>query len=501
MTSAAAPSIQPDAGRFLVIDVGTTGLRSSIVDRRLGIDHYEYRANPPSIPFDGLVEFDATRLADLVLETAHAVIARANGPIDAVGITNQRASTIVWDRATGVPIGPGLGWQDLRTITECIVAKAEHGWTVAPNQSITKLAWLLQNTAGIDGRDLCFGTIDSWITWTLTEGALHVSDGTNMSTTTTGMRVADGSTWADDRLAHFGIAESLLPRVVDSAGVVGAATALPGSPPIAALVGDQQASLIGQACVRPGTAKLTLGTGGMLDLVTEAPAPSEIRRDPAGTYALPTWQIGGQLTWGAEAIMLSAGTNVEWLRDDLRIIADSAASHDVARRCTTTDGVVYVPALLGLGTPRWDYGARGTLLGMTRGTECPHIVRAVLEGVAHRCADMVDAATADTGIAIDMIRLDGGMSQNPTVVQAVADATGVPIEVSPTTEATTRGAAFLAGLGIGVWSDVTDVAPLWDPTASTTPDPTVDRPAARKRWRRALDRAGEWHPDLSALDF
>ena len=301
--------------RFLVVDVGTTGLRASVVNERLQIEHLEYRSNPPITPFDGLVEFDAAQMATLALDACQCAIAAIDGTIDAVGITNQRASTIVWDRATGAPIGPGLGWQDLRTITECIVAKAEHDWNLAPNQSITKLSWILANSPDAVGRDLCFGTIDSWIAWTLTEGHAHVSDATNMSTTTTGMRIADGSDWAYDRLERFGIsgeqAGGLLPRLTNSAEIVGHATALPGAPPIAALIGDQQASLIGQACVRPGCAKLTLGTGGMLDLVTEAPAPTEIQRNPAGTYALPVWQLNGDLTWGTEGIMLSAETNIE----------------------------------------------------------------------------------------------------------------------------------------------------------------------------------------------
>ncbi|MEP4649647.1 MAG: FGGY-family carbohydrate kinase, partial [Ilumatobacter sp.] len=411
-----------------------------------------------------LVEFDAAHLASLVLDASRAALASVDSPVAAVGITNQRASTIVWDRATGEPVAPGLGWQDLRTITECIVAKATHDWTVAPNQSLTKLGWLLANSGDLDGRDLCFGTIDSWIARTLTDGAIHVSDGTNMSTTTTGMRIADGSAWATDRLAEFGIPEAILPLVVDSTGVVGHATALPGSPPIASLIGDQQASLIGQGCVEPGVAKLTLGSGAMLDVVTGAPPPSRIERSPAGTYALPTWQLGGKLTWGAEAIMLSAGTNIEWLRDDLGLIETSAHSHDVAQGCSSTGGVVYVPALLGLGTPDWDYGARGTLVGMTRGTERPHVVRAVLEGIAHRCADMVDAVRADTGVSVESLRVDGGMSVNPTMIAALADATGCRVEVSPTTEATTRGAAFLAGLALGRWDDVTDVRHLWRPS-------------------------------------
>jgi len=486
---------------LLVIDVGTSGLRAAIVDEQLDIVDIEFRANPPSTPFEGLVEFDATKLAALALDACREVTRRSSVPVAAVGITNQRASTVIWDRSSGVPVASGIGWQDLRTITECIVARAEHGWSIAPNQSITKVASILTNTPGLDQANLCFGTIDSWIAWSLTEGAAHVSDGTNMSTATTGMRVADGSTWARDRLDYFGIDTSLLPTVVDSASIVGHATALAGAPPIAAMVGDQQASLIGQACVRPGSAKLTLGTGGMLDLVTEEAPPTEIERNRAGTYSLPTWQLDGELTWGAEGIMLSAGTNVEWLRDDLDILDSAAASHEVAQQCAATDGVVYVPALLGLGTPRWDYGARGTLLGMTRGTERSHVVRAVLEGVAHRSADLIDAATLDTGVDVTSVRVDGGMSQNPTVIQALADVTGLNVEVAPSVESTTRGAAFLAGLAIGVWSDVTDVAALWRAAAAVGPRSTFDRAAARTRWEDAIARSGEWHPELSALEF
>jgi len=485
---------------FLVIDVGTTGLRAAILDDRLAIIDYEYRSAPPDVPFEGLAEFDAALLSASVLDACRTVM-RRNDAVVAVGITNQRASTVVWSRSTGQPIAPGIGWQDLRTITECIVARAELGWSVAPNQSITKLAAILAAHPDHDLGDLCFGTIDSWLAWTLTNGAIHVSDGTNMSTTTTGMRIADGSNWAVDRLAHFGIDPTVLPTVVDSASVVGDATALPGSPPIAALIGDQQASLIGQGCVSPGDAKLTLGTGGMLDVVTGSAPPTEIARNAAGTLALPTWQLGGELTWGAEGIMLSAGTNIEWLRDDLGIIDTCSASHDIAEQCTGTDGVVYVPALLGLATPQWDYGARGTLLGLTRGTGRADVVRAVLDGVAHRSADLVEAVVADTGVSIDTLRLDGGMAENPTLVQGVADATGVAVQVSPTTEATSRGAAFLAGLAVGRWTDVTDVADLWNPVRTVQPSPDVDRPALRTRWADATERAGGWHRDLSALDF
>lgn len=486
---------------LLVIDVGTTGLRAAIVDESLRVRVLEHRACPPSTPAPGLVEFDGALIARLVLEAANQVIAAADGPIDAVGITNQRASVLMWDRSTGAPLAPGLGWQDLRTVGECIMAKIEHGWTIAPNQSSTKAGWLLANTPGLDGRDVCIGTIDSWVAWTLTEGAVHVSDHTNASATTNGLRLVDGSGWNTAICEAFGVPTSVLPDVVDSVGVVGRATALTGSPPIAAMLGDQQASLIGQSCIKPGRAKITFGSGGMLDVCTDQPTPDGAHRNGSGTYPLPLWVIDGQFTWGVEGIMLSAGTNVEWLCDDMGLIESPEQSHDVASVCPDSAGVVYVPALLGLGTPRWDYGARGTLLGLTRGSTRSHVVRAVLEGVAHRGADLLDAAIADSGMSIDTVRIDGGMSRNPTFVQALADATGRPIDVAAVAESTTIGAAFMAGLGVGVWGDIHDLDELWRPARTVVPGAGIDRAANRSRWADALDRAAGWHPDLSALDF
>lgn len=486
---------------FLVIDVGTTGLRASVVNESLEIVTYEHRHCPPTSPAPGLVEFDAVEMAAKVLDAATAAIGSFGGPIDAVGITTQRASVVVWDRTTGVPVGPGLGWQDLRTVMECIVAKAEHGWALAPNQTATKLQWLLANTPGLADRDLCAGTVDSWIAWTLSQGGIHVSDHTNSSASTSGLREMDSTGWRGDVLDAFGIPPSILPTVVDSAGIVGMASALPGAPPIASMIGDQQASLIGQGCIRPGRAKITFGTGGMLDVCTDSGTPEVANRSPHGTFPLPVWSINGQIGWGVEGIMLSAGTNVEWLRDDLGLIDSAAESHDVASQCVDAGGVVYVPALLGLGTPKWDYGARGTLLGLTRGTERRHVVRAVLEGVAQRGADLVDAAIADTIADIESIRIDGGMSRNPTFVQALATATGRDIEVAPVVESTTIGAAFLAGLGIGTWSDLGDIESLWSPAQVVAPDASVDRDALRLTWSDALNRASGWFPDLSALDF
>ena len=237
----------------------------------------------------------------------------------------------------------------------------------------------------------------------------------------------------------------------------------------------------------------------MLDLCTDGVTPSAAHRHASGTYPLPLWSQDGRITWGVEAIMLSAGTNIEWLRDDLGIIASAAESHDIAATCDSTDGVVFVPALLGLGTPHWDYGARGALFGVTRGTTRAHIVRAVLEGVAHRGADLVDAAQADSGVTIADIRIDGGMSRNPTFVQALANATNREVKVSSMTEATTLGAGFLAGTAAGQWSHLsTAVATL---TWASTVHPLGETGISRQQWSTAVERSRSWIPDLSALDF
>src|SRR4029079_16848630 len=405
-----------------------------------------------------------------------------------VGISNQRASTLVWDRSTGQPIAPGLGWQDLRTVFDCITARSDLGLALAPNQSATKVAWLLNNIAGARDRDLCFGTVDTWVAWVLSGGTVHVTDPSNAAVT--GLLLADTTGWSTEACAALGVPMEMLPTVVDSTGVFGEASALAGSPPLAALVGDQQGSLVGQGCVRPGLAKITFGTGGMFDVCTGARAPASARRSDHGTFPIVAWSRAGQRTWGAEAIMLSAGTNVDWLRDDLGIIDTAAHSHEVASQCEHTDGVVYVPALMGLGTPHWDYGARGTLLGLTRGSGRPQLVRAVLEGIAHRGAALLEAAEADFGGSIGAVRVDGGMSQNPTFIQALANTTGRAIEVSPQTEATTIGAAYLAGLAVGVWGSFDDIAEAWKPQLVVEPSGQLDR----QQWARAIERARGWIP-------
>ena len=478
---------------ILVVDVGTSGLRAAVVrpDGTVAVDHH--RPLLPSTPEAGLVEFDPAEMARTALEVAREVLA-AGGPVDAVGIANQRASTILWDRATGEPLGPGIGWQDLRTVGTCLVLQAD-GIHVAPNASATKAAYLLDQADPDRSRDVCVGTVDSWLAWHLSEGAVHVTDATNAAVT--GLLKGDASGWDERVLDALRIPRACLPEVVDTSGVVGSASALDGAPPIAALVGDQQSSLVGQGGVEPGLAKITFGTGGMLDLHLGETRPRFERQGDGGCFPIVAWRRDGVTTWGVEAVMLSAGTNVEWLRDDLGLIATAAESHEVASRCDTTDGVVYVPALLGLGTPRWDYGARGALLGLTRGSERPQIVRAVLEGVAQRGADLVAAAEADTGLGIPALRVDGGMTENPTFVQALADATQRPVEVSPVREATTLGAAFLAGLSVGTWGGWDDIAAMWRPEDVVAPGAPLDR----ERWASAVERAAAWYPELSSLSF
>jgi glycerol kinase len=487
----------------LAIDVGTSSVRAAVVNAAGEVVTSFQQPALPTSPMINFVEFDPAEQAAVALAVAHQALAGWGAPVAAVGITNQRASTILWDRATGAPVGPGVGWQDLRTVGMCLALQAE-GLSLAPNASATKLSFLLdladpdrsRSAAG----ELAFGTVDTWLAWTLSEGAAHVTDPGNAAVT--GLVAADGSGWDDVVLGKLRIPPEVLPAIVDSSGVVGAASALPGAPPIGGLAGDQQASLLGQGCVVPGAAKLTLGTGGMLDVCTGPTPPAAAARGAAGTIPIVAWRRAGLTTWGAEGIAITAGTAVEWIRDGLGLIADSAASETVAASVPDTGGVVFVPALFGLGTPHWDYGARGGFFGLTRGTGRAEMVRAVLEGIAHRGADLLEAAEADTGLSIAELRLDGGMSANSVVMQALADFTGRPVAVSPVTEATTLGAAYLAGLAAGVWTDEAETAALF--RAKEVAEPSLGaaaRAEARARFAAAVGQSAGWVPELSAISF
>lgn len=457
-----------------------------------GVDHVHRRATPPTVPFPGLVEFDADGLARAALETARDTLA-AGGPVDAVGIATQRASAIAWDPSTGRALGPGLGWQDLRTAGTCLELQAE-GIRLSPSESATKYAWLLDQYDPSRSAGTRLGTVDAWIAWHLSGGELHVTDPGNAGTS--GLLDAQGMAWLDDLAGRLGVPTDALPRIVPSSGAIGPAAALPGGPPICGLAGDQQASLMGQSCSLPGLAKATFGTGAMLDVCVAA-RPAFAARGPHGCFPIVAWAREGTTTWGVEAIMLAAGSTVDWLVDDLGLLSSASESAVVAAGCADTGGVVMVPALSGYGTPLWDFGARGALLGLTRGSGRAQLVRAVLEGVAQRGADLLEAAEADAGTPLPSLRVDGGMSANPVFVQALADACGRPIELSALQEATTLGAGYLAGLAIGTWAGYDDIAAAWKPRAVIEPAAPMDR----ERWRDALRRAAEWYPELTAVKF
>lgn len=335
----------------LVVDVGTTGVRAAVVREDATIVGFTYAPLPPTSPFPGLVEFDGVAMREAVLGVAHAALA-AGDAVRAVGITAQRASTIVWDARTGEPLAPGLGWQDLRTVGDCIRLRGEKGLVFAPNQTATKLTWLRANVEAARSPHARVGTVDTWVAAVLSNFSVHATDSSNAAVT----GLADHAsltkhTWSASVLDALNINPSALPRIVPTMSTIGTASALPGAPPIMAMVGDQQASLVGQGGVVPGAAKATFGTGGMLDMYSGTVTPPHLARTSAGTFPIVVYSQGNTLHWGAEAIMLTAGSNVEWLVSDMGLIPNAVASDALAASVTSSDGVVFVPSLIGMGTP------------------------------------------------------------------------------------------------------------------------------------------------------
>jgi glycerol kinase len=451
----------------------------------------------------GLVELDGAALGKAVMEAARSTLDEV-GQVAGVGVTNQRGTTIVWDAGTGAPIGPALSWQDLRTAGTCLELQAE-GLRLAPNESATKLAWLLDTYDPARSRDLRFGTLDTWVTWLLTDGRAHITDPSNAAVT--GLLPTEavlagksGLVWDQERLDRFRVPRECMPTLTASSGVLAEASALTGSPPIYSMVGDQQASLMGQGCVHPGDAKATFGTGAFLDVnIGGSPPPfgTSGKSGEQGCFPIIAWEREGAVTWGVEAVMLSAGTALSWLVDDVGILSSPAESAEVAGRCTDTGDVFFVPALIGLGTPYWDFGARTLLIGMTTGTGRPELVRAVLRGIAQRGADLLEAAEVDAGQTVARLRVDGGMAANPVFVQELADACQRPVEIASEVEATSLGAGLMAGLAAGLWSTYEDVAAVITPRSVVEPAGD-DR---RLRWKEAVARSERWIPELSALKF
>jgi glycerol kinase len=429
-------------------------------------------ATPPSHPQPGHVEFDADALADAALRAAATVL--EGETVAAVGIANQRASAVVWDHATGRPVGPGIGWQDNRTTQECVVALS-HGVRLAPNQTPTKAGWLWNQVDPQRTRDIRVGTIDSWLVDRLSNGASHITDASNAYTS--GFLNRAGTDWDDDVLEAVKIPRRALPECDDSMGRVATASAIQGKPPISAIVGDQQASMFGQGCLDVGDMKATFGTGGSLNICVGQDQlwPS------AGSFPIVAWRQAGATCWGLEAIMLSAGSCIDWLCE-LGVLNSPGDAAGVAGQCDDTGDLVFVPALNGLGSPYWDMSATGMLFGMTRGTRRPEVVRAVIEGIAHRGADLVESVSADSERA-DELRVDGGMTANPLFVQALADATQLPIAVSSEIEATATGAARMALVGVGA-AEISDTMSSTSSTMRVSPRASLDR----TRWARAIER-------------
>ena len=312
---------------ILVVDVGSSSVRASVVQPDGTVDHVHSEPVVASTPAPSFVEVDAASIATSVLAVARATLAQA-GSVEGIGIADQRATTVLWDRASGDPVGPAISWQDLRTVVTCLMLR-DQGVLLAPNESATKLAFLLDLADPDRSRDLCFGTMDTWIAWTLSAGSLHVTDATNAAVT--GLQDSTtGRTGTRGCSRYSNIPAGVLPRVVDSSGTIGEASALEGSPPICGIVGDQQASLVGQGCTLPGLAKITFGTGGFLDACVGPDRPEFARRGKGGTFPIAAWQRAGRITWGVEAVILSAGSCIDWLRDDLGLIATSAETDDLA---------------------------------------------------------------------------------------------------------------------------------------------------------------------------
>jgi glycerol kinase len=481
--------------RALAIDVGTTSIRTALVDLEGNVTAIHQQRLTVSTPQPGEVELDATEIGRIVFDLAQRTL-HDGGPCDVVGITNQRATTIVFDPVSGEPVGPAIGWQDLRTVIDCLVLQGE-GLRLMPNQSATKAQWLVAQS-GRNKQELRFATVETWVTWLLTQGSVHVTDRSNAGVN--GLVKLDLSTWDERILTTLDLDLMMMPSIVDTMGNHGLASALPGSPPITALIGDQPASLFGLSCVTRG-AKITFGTGAMLDMVRGGSGPTSMSVFPSGCFPTVLRSRNGDVVWGVEAIVFAAGACIEWLRDDLGLLDEAAQSETLARSVESCDGVSFVPALSGLGTPQWDFGARGGFFGLTRGSTRAHLVRAVLEGIAQRGADLVDAAQVETGTALSELRVDGGMTANRFFVQCLANFTGLTVTVSSELEATTRGAGLMALVGAG-HLDIDDVENLWSPAEVFSPALSNDeRLKLRSTWADTVRRVEKTIPELSSIEF
>jgi len=493
------------ARAVLALDQGTTSSRALVIDRDGRILAVAQREFPQHFPQPGWVEHDPEDLWGTQRDTAIEALREAGmaaGDVAAVGITNQRETAIVWERATGRPIHRAIVWQDRRTADACAAledagagdaVRATTGLRLDPYFSATKIAWILDRVPGARVRaeagDLAFGTVDSWLVWRLTAGRAHVTDATNASRTS--LYDLRRGRWDDAMLATFGVPRAMLPEVRGSSEAVGtcAAPREIAGVPIAGIAGDQHAALFGQACFRAGMAKNTYGTGCFLLLHTgDRPAFSD-----HGLLTTVAWRLGDRTEYALEGSVFVGGAAVQWLRDGLGLIAASGDVERLAASVPDTGGVVLVPAFTGLGAPYWDPHARGALLGITRGTTAAHVARAALEAIAFQSHDLLVAMAGDAGAPVAELRVDGGATANGLLLQLQADVSGVPVVRPAVTETTALGAAFLAGLAVGFWRDRAEIEGLWREDARF--EPRADRDAMRSRlsdWARAVERARGW---------
>jgi glycerol kinase len=470
---------------LLAIDQGTTGTTCLVVDEALRPRGRGYREIRQRFPQPGWVEHDPEELLTSVSEAAAEALTAAgigSRDLQAIGIANQRETTVLWDARTGRAVHDAIVWQDRRTADRCRELPAElvrerTGLVPDPYFSATKLEWLLARYAG----DLRFGTVDAWLLWRLSGGEAHVTDLSNASRTM--LLSLSELDWDEDLLRLFGVPREVLPALVPSSGLVAEARLLGASVPVTGMAGDQQAALFGQACFAQGEAKTTYGTGSFV----LANVGDGLERVPTGVIATVAWRLADTAaTYAFEGSVFATGAAVQWLRDGLGLLSDAAESEAMARSLDGNDGVYFVPALTGLGAPHWAPDARGVLCGLTRGTTREHLVRAALEAIAYQTTDVLDAM----GIDVAVLRADGGATANTFLMQLQADLAGVAIEVAAVQETTALGAAALAGIGAGVWASPAEVAELRNPAARYEPSMSRDEAASlRAGWRRAVERA------------
>ncbi|HKQ69899.1 MAG TPA: glycerol kinase GlpK [Polyangiaceae bacterium] len=488
---------------LLAIDQGTTGSTVLIMDlegRTLGRATREFHQY---FPAPGLVEHDPEEIWASVCAAAIEALAAASlgwDAIAALGITNQRETTLVWERATGKPIHRAIVWQDRRTAARCAeLEKGGHGPRVReitglvldPYFSGTKVAWLLDNVPGARARaekgELCFGTVDAYLIWRLTRGEVHATDVTNASRTL--LMNLRTLAWDEEMCGFFGVPRAILPAIVSSAGKIAATREVDGFPagvPIAGIAGDQQAALFGQACFAEGDVKCTYGTGAFVLIHTGArPVQSRF-----GLLTTVGWKIGSEVVYALEGSSFIAGAAVQWLRDGLGLIEKASDIESLARQVPSSEGVTFVPALAGLGAPYWDAGARGLITGLTRGTRAAHLARATLEAIAHQVDDLVRAMADDLGAPVRRMRVDGGAAANDLLMEFQGNLSDLVIERPVELESTARGAAMLAGLGVSLFASPAQAANMAKASRVFQPAmPADERSRLRRGWAGAVERA------------